>query len=301
MVLAGTAAYQPLVLVGMGIERFRVVLREQCANQRSKLDLCGERLELGGSLILRSASLSFRPTPLVASAPRSPGECQRRAARNRRPDPTPRQERNPSTTEHNTSCGAKLSLMTRPWPHFTRGGSHEPYVDRILDEEAYLVRPKTVVAYGTAEGYPWSVVMFEKQGDPEEGSGKFVEFFLGGSPGLPAPAPGGLGGSVDHAEVPKKTDIKTIAQTWSTTPALIGYVVLTSPAVRTLEVLPAGSETMALRVRKGPIGFPDFCVFFPPFNSPGEILAKDGSGALLHRRELFSGRLPMNASFGGGD
>lgn len=76
------------------------------------------------------------------------------------------------------------------------GGSHTPYVDRVVDEEPYITRLKTVVAYGTVESYPWSLVLYEKHGDPEdyadeepEPSGRFAEFFLGGSPGLPDSQP----------------------------------------------------------------------------------------------------------------
>lgn len=196
------------------------------------------------------------------------------------------------------------------WPDVTFGGSHEPYVDRMVDEAAYITRPKTVAAYGTVQGYPWSLVLFDKHGDPENDEPLMpdyqpaparYEFFLGGNPDLPAPGPGGLGGDAGEARVRNGAHIDTNACSWATTPPLIGYVIFTSHEVSEIRVGPEAAESRTFRVERYLDGFPKFCVFFPPFAAPDTIEAVDGSGRVLHERRLFSGRVPVGSSFGGTD
>lgn len=194
------------------------------------------------------------------------------------------------------------------WPDVTFGGSHEPYVDRVLDESLYITRPKTVAAYGTVQGYPWSLVLFKKQGDPEDEEPMApdhqpqpdrFEFFLGGTPGLLGAR--GLGGGGGEINIRDGSHIDTTAHTWPTVPPVIGYVVFTTDGVVELEINPDTTETRIFPVERHVEGFPKFCVFFPPFAGPGTILALDGSGRILHQRKLISGDVPIGAIFGGGD
>ncbi len=196
------------------------------------------------------------------------------------------------------------------WPDVTFGGSHEPYIDQVLDEMLYITRPKTVAAYGTVEGYPWSVVLFKKKGDPEDEEpmapdhqpkADRFEFFLGGTPGLPGSQPGGLGGGGGEIRLRRGAHIDTTAQTWPTTPPVIGYVIFTSDDVDAVRVTPDKAEPRTISVDRYLDGFPKFCVFFPPFAAPDSIEAVDASGRVLHRRELISGRVTVGAIFGGGD
>jgi hypothetical protein len=198
--------------------------------------------------------------------------------------------------------------MANTWPEVVLGGAHTPYIDRILDEEPYITRPKTVVAYGTVEAYPWSLVVYEKHGDPEdeadEGSpmsDRRWEFFLGGSLGLPGSQPGGFGGGGGHISLLDAAPIDTTAHSWATTPPVMGYVIFASDAVGQIEVRPELTEPRRFDVQQAPQGLPNFCVFFPPFAAPGKILALGERGAVLYRRDLYSGPIPAGATFAGGD
>lgn len=197
-----------------------------------------------------------------------------------------------------------------PWPEVILGGSHEPYVDRMMDDIPHIARPKTVAAYGTVEGYPWSLVLFTKHGDPEDDEPLMphyqpaparFELFLGGTSGLPGSEPGGLGGGEGEAALRDGAHIDTTAHSWATNPPVIGYAIFTSDEVSEIRVTPEGAEARTFAVERGLDGFPKFCVFFPPFGAPGSIKAVDASGRVLHERELFSGRLPVSSTFGGGD
>lgn len=196
------------------------------------------------------------------------------------------------------------------WPEVIIGGAHEPYVDRMADETRYITRAKTVASHGTVERYPWSLVLFEKRGDPEDDEEMApdylppptrFEFFLGGSEGLPGDGPGGLGGGGGEIKIRDGAHIDTTAHSWPTTPPVIGYVIFTTDDVNTLRVNPKDTETRTLAVERSVNGFPKFCVFFPPFAVPGSIEALDSSGRTLHQRMLFAGRVPAGATFGGGD
>lgn len=196
------------------------------------------------------------------------------------------------------------------WPEVIIGGTHHPYVDHVADEMPYITRPKTVAAFGTVDGYPWSLVLFQKQGDPEDeeemapdhrpNPARF-EFFLGGSPGLPGSAPGGLGGGGGEINIRDGAHIDTTAHSCPTDPPIMGYVVFTSDEVFELQVKPDNAEARSFPVERHLEGFPRFCVFFPPFAVPGDIAALDASGNILHQRKLISGDVPVGAIFGGGD
>ena len=112
------------------------------------------------------------------------------------------------------------TFTVNSWPHVTFGGMHEPYVDRVMDEMPYFTHPKKVAAYGTVEGYPWSLVLFKKNGDPEDDEPMAPdhqpnparsEFFLDGSEGLPGLQPGGFGGGGGEISLRPEGHIDTSA------------------------------------------------------------------------------------------
>lgn len=196
------------------------------------------------------------------------------------------------------------------WPEVTLGGSHEPYVDQVADEMPYITHPKNVAAYGTVDGFPWSLVLFKKQGDPEDEEpmapehqpkpARF-EFFLGGSAGMPGSQPGGLGGGGGEISLRPGAHIDTTAHCWATEPPVIGYVIFTSDEVTTIRVSPENAEPRTFAAEYRIDGFPKFCVFFPPFAVAGEIAALSSDGTVLHRRQLYSGSFVRPGTFGGGD
>lgn len=95
--------------------------------------------------------------------------------------------------------------------------------------------------------------------------------------------------------------MSVVACRWPTTPPVIGCVAFTSDTVREIEVRPRGFGRRRFEIQHVLDGFPGFCVFFPPFDTPGEVVALDGRGGILCRQDLYTGRLPGGAFFGGGD
>lgn len=194
------------------------------------------------------------------------------------------------------------------WPEVIVGGAHEPYVDRIADEIPYITRPKTVAAYGSVNDYPWSLVLFKKEGDPEDDEELMsdyrppptrFEFFLGGR--LPGGEPGGLGGGGGPISINEGAHIDATAHTWPTDPPVMGYVIFTADDVAEVRVKPDSAVPRTFAVERPIPGFPKFCVFFPPFGVPGAIEILHSSGRLLRERRLISGDVPVGATFGGGD
>ena len=197
------------------------------------------------------------------------------------------------------SHGFDMSLI---WPETTYDDVTDPYVDRMTDEAAYIVDTKAVAATGHVEGYSWSLVVFEKRDDPEEGSGRFAEFFLDRSSDLGERQRGErVSGSVTPAVVPPGRKMKTLARTWAATPPIVGYVCFTIENVVMLEIAPLAAEHRRIVVRDAPPGFPRFVVFFPPYGADGEIIALDQDGTELARRDMFHGPLQIETGYRGGD
>lgn len=187
------------------------------------------------------------------------------------------------------------------WPTVTFGGEHEPYIDRVVDAIPYITHPKTVAAYGAVNGYQWSLVLFKKEGDPEDEEPMMpgyrtppaqFEFFVGD---------GDLGGGGGPIEIREGAYIDTTGHTWPTNPPIIGYSIFATDEVDAIKVAPDGVESRTFKMTKPLEGFSKLCVFFAPYLVPGVMRVLDEAGRELRRRDLFTGDIPAGAIIGGGD
>jgi hypothetical protein len=168
-----------------------------------------------------------------------------------------------------------VPLAAGSWPRVTFGGDFEPYVDHVVNADGVVdpgvVGTKTVIAYGTVQGAPWSLVAFNMRdaGAPDglnPSSELFVTGVGGGGSALHETSPwspNDLGGSHGLVEPGGFDDITGVVSSRVSTVR----VVLSDGTIRDADLI------------QGPQGVDaSYFVMFLPARSEGRLVALDAEG-----------------------
>jgi hypothetical protein len=168
-----------------------------------------------------------------------------------------------------------IALAPGDWPSVTYGGDFEPYVDHEANADGVVdpgvVGEKRVIAYGTVQGAPWSLVAYNARypGAPN-GIAPQADFFITGVGGAGASlfettpwTPNDLAAGRFHAD---RDGFDSIAG-----------VVSTRVAAVLLELI--DGTTKDIDLIRGPVGVEArYFVAFLPAGSEGRLAALDASG-----------------------
>jgi hypothetical protein len=163
------------------------------------------------------------------------------------------------------------------WPATTVGGDVVPYVDHVVDFDGELdpgiATPKYVVAFGRADGLPWTITAFLSDGEYNRTDGPCGEFFLGDE-GMY----GGVGFCLDIGD--QAQDLHVSNSFGESGPT--AYVGMVSDAVDHVEVRLEDGQTWRPDLLLGPevLGARYF-VFFPADGTSGEVVAVGADGEEL--------------------
>lgn len=176
------------------------------------------------------------------------------------------------------------------WPVVQPGSGPEPYVDRVLDDDAYITEPKVVVAWGLVDNTPWSLTSFRLEAPlpPDTvrlGDGRVVELFVGGQ--------GALGGGQHADRVPDGHELSLTSFFFGRARYVSAHVgVVADGVARVAAVLDDGRrQDLDLYARDG---YRRAFVAFTPTDVPGAIEAVDAEGTILDRWPLAL-RGPLDA------
>jgi hypothetical protein len=175
-----------------------------------------------------------------------------------------------------TDPSAHFDLAPGEWPELTFGGDFTPYIDHEINENGVrdpgVVGEKSVVAYGTVEGVPWSITGFKVRS-----AGEVVpsgQFFLG--------AGGALGGE-GLGELRPEQPPGHLSAGFATVNSEISYVDgLIGAEVSKIRVVLESGEERFPELFPGP---PDvdarYFVLFVPLEATGRVYALDDAGNVV--------------------
>jgi hypothetical protein len=168
-----------------------------------------------------------------------------------------------------------VPLAPGEWPVVTYGGDFEPYVDHEATAgglvDPGVVGEKTVIAYGTVQGAPWSLVVYNARypgapGDVAPESQLFITGVGGSGGGLYQTqpwTPNDLGGGRMHGDDAGFDSIDGVVSSRVATVRLE----LSDGTVRQADLI-SGPDGVDAR----------FFLMFVPAGSDGRVVALDGSG-----------------------
>ena len=176
-----------------------------------------------------------------------------------------------------------LEVIPKGWPVVDIGDPAKAYVPFPFGD--YAVGPKHVIASGTVDGVPFSLVGFMPT-DPDEGQGCF-EY---AAPWSGQPGSAGVMGSCVGApdiSVPNETDLDLLgfsSEAYGRIEADMGFV---SPRVEQLSVQPEGGSAFPIEILEGPEGWDArfFLTFFYE-GMEGHVVAYASDGTMLARSSL---------------
>lgn len=168
------------------------------------------------------------------------------------------------------------------WPVVTLGGDFTPYVDHVVDQngvrDSGVVTAKTVIAYGTVQGVPWSLAAFltDGTGDWTGPAGPCGELFLGAGGDY-----GGSGLCLNSVTRPRSTDLGLTDLVFGSGP-ITAYAGVVSDRVAQVVFHFDDGDARAAEMIPGPSGVDArYFVLFVPNGSTGDVQALSQDGRVL--------------------
>lgn len=175
------------------------------------------------------------------------------------------------------------------WPEVTYGGDFEPYVDHEADAEGIVdpgvVGEKTVVAYGTVQGAPWSLVAYNlRDRDAPEGVNPAADLSVAG-------VGGSTGGSLYETDPWRPNDLSARRMSGDGSEGFEILDGLVSMRVASVRLELDDGTVHDLTLLDGPPGVnARYFVEFIPAGVSGRLVALDPAGAEIVQmclRDMF--------------
>jgi hypothetical protein len=168
-----------------------------------------------------------------------------------------------------------LPLAPGEWPIVTYGGDFAPYVDHQVDADGIrdpgVVGEKQVVAYGTVQAEPWSLVGYNLQypGAPN-GTSPAEDLSVGG---------GGTTGATLYTQTPWRPNDLSAGRGHTDNNGFDSLDGLVSSRVSSVRLELTDGTVRQVRLFPGPSGVgARYFVIFIPHSSMGRLVALDASG-----------------------
>jgi hypothetical protein len=167
------------------------------------------------------------------------------------------------------------------WPVVTLGGDVTPYIDH--DGSLGIAGQKQVVAFGTANGIPWTITGFNTDGEGlyrTVGVCGDIEFGDGGT----------FGGAIVEGTPCGMNPYHTMVGETVDSDQLLGYASVLSKDVAKVEIRLKDGANVEVPILPGPAGIDaNFFVFFTPGLTEGEAVSLDASGNVITTAKLCMG------------
>ncbi len=173
---------------------------------------------------------------------------------------------------------APLPLPPGEWPRVTYGGDFEPYVDHEVNANGVVdpgvLGEKTVIAYGTVQGAPWSLVAYNsRSAQAPDGVSPSSDLWITGVGG---------GGTSLYDATPWEPNDLSMSYGWGSKPSFVDVTGIVTPRVASVRLELSDGTSRDLRLIDGPAGVnARYFVTFLPGGSTGRVVAFDSTGARL--------------------